>query len=130
KSAFVAAGDAAIDLWNNYITPAWEGIKAAFQAAWEFIKPIFDRVKSGFENLKTGVVAVANAIRDGVKSAFSGLADIIKAPLRVLGTFLSGLPTKVGPFEIPFAGALRDWGSKLQGLRAGGRVSGPGGPRD
>ncbi|WP_459166931.1 phage tail protein, partial [Mycobacteroides chelonae] len=126
KTAFSAVGDAAMWLWNNAIVPAWDGIKAAFSSAWDFVSGIFDKLKTGFNTAKGVIVGVANAIGDGVKSAFSGLAAIIKAPLHALGSFLAGVPSSVLGVEIPYASTLQSWGKNLQGLAGGGLVRGPG----
>lgn len=126
KANFTAVGNAAKWLWQNAIVPAWEGIKGAFGAAWDFISGIFEKLKTGFNIVKGVVLGIATAIGDGVKSAFRGLADVIKAPLRALGKFLSGIPTSVLGIDIPGADTLNRWGQNLQSLRRGGVVRGPG----
>lgn len=126
KAAFTTGAAVAKALWENGVKPAWENIKAGFQAAWKFVSPIFDKFKAGWEALKTGITAAAGAIKSGVSSAFSGLANIIKAPLRALGSFLAGIPTSIMGIDIPGADSVRSWGEKLQGLRKGGVVRGPG----
>ncbi|MCG7607084.1 tape measure protein [Mycobacterium sp. CnD-18-1] len=119
-------GEGAMWLWNNAIGPAWEGIKTAISAAWDFVSPIFDKFLSGWNTLKDGFITGAKAIGDGVRTAFNGLAGVIKAPLKGLGVLLSGIPTSVFGFEIPGASTLNSWGQSLQGLARGGVVRGPG----
>lgn len=126
KAGLEAVGEGVLWLWSNAFEPAWEKIKNGVSTAWDFIKGIFDKVKDGFNTLKRGVVGVANAIKEGIESAFSGLADIIKAPLRALGGFLSGIPDSILGVDIPGAGTLKNWGKNLQKLRRGGVVRGPG----
>ncbi|ALA46294.1 tape measure protein [Mycobacterium phage Slarp] len=126
KTAIEFVGDKMLWLWHNVFTPAWEGIKTGIGAAWDFIKGVFDKIKSGFDTLKSGVVTAAGAIKDGITKAFSGLADIIKAPLRALGSFLAGVPDSVFGVSIPGAGQIKSWGQSLQGLATGGVVRGPG----
>ncbi|MFP9048727.1 hypothetical protein, partial [Enterococcus faecalis] len=82
-------GQGALWLWNNAISPAWEGIKTAISAAWRFVSPILDKFSEGWDALKSGISGASSAIKDAVTSAFSGLAAVIKAPLKVLGTFLA-----------------------------------------
>lgn len=133
KKAFQIAGAVAMALWDTAVKPAWDGIKAAFTAAWDFVSPIFDKFKGAWDGLKTGISAAAGAIKDAVTSAFSGLAGIIKAPLKVLGGFMASIPSSVMGFDIPGADKINEWGRNLQGLRRGGAVrdrngflSGPG----
>ncbi|MDA2891263.1 hypothetical protein PDG61_10115 [Mycolicibacterium sp. BiH015] len=120
KTEWQLIGDGAMWLWNNAIAPAWEGIKAAFSGAWDFVSDIFDRFKSGWDVLKTGVVGAADAIKSGVKQAFSGLAEIIKAPLKALGSFLENIPTEVLGITVPGADTLNNWGKTLKELSGGG----------
>ncbi|SKZ92882.1 Putative phage tail tape measure protein TMP [Mycobacteroides abscessus subsp. massiliense] len=119
-------GQGAMWLWNNAIQPAWDGIKNAISAAWDFVSPILDKFSAGWDALKSGISSASSAIKDAVTSAFSGLAAVIKAPLKLLGTFLASIPSEVFGFQIPGADKLNSWGKSLQGFAAGGLVRGPG----
>ncbi|PVB22711.1 phage tail tape measure protein [Mycobacteroides abscessus] len=119
-------GQGAMWLWNNAIQPAWDGIKNAISAAWNFVSPILDKFSAGWDALKSGISSASSAIKDAVTSAFSGLAAVIKAPLKLLGTFLASIPSEVFGFQIPGADKLNSWGKSLQGFAAGGLVRGPG----
>lgn len=119
-------GQGAMWLWNNAIQPAWDGIKNAISAAWDFVSPILDKFSAGWDALKSGISSASSAIKDAVTSAFSGLASVIKAPLKLLGTFLASIPSEVFGFQIPGADKLNSWGKSLQGFAAGGLVRGPG----
>lgn len=119
-------GQGAMWLWNNAIQPAWDGIKNAISAAWDFVSPILDKFSAGWDALKSGISSASSAIKDAVTSAFSGLAAVIKAPLKLLGTFLTSIPSEVFGFQIPGADKLNSWGKSLQGFAAGGLVRGPG----
>ncbi|WP_079462056.1 phage tail tape measure protein, partial [Mycobacteroides abscessus] len=77
-------GQGAMWLWNNAIQPAWDGIKTAISAAWDFVSPILDKFSAGWDALKSGISSASSAIKDAVTSAFSGLAAVIKAPLKLL----------------------------------------------
>lgn len=126
KRAMDLLGQGALWLWNNAISPAWEGIKTAISAAWRFVSPILDKFSEGWDALKSGISGASSAIKDAVTSAFSGLAAVIKAPLKVLGTFLAAIPSEVFGFQIPGADKLNSWGKSLQGFAAGGMVRGAG----
>lgn len=119
-------GQGAMWLWNNAIKPAWDGIKNAISAAWDFVSPILDKFSAGWDALKSGISSASSAIKDAVTSAFSGLAAVIKAPLKLLGTFLASIPSEVFGFQIPGADKLNSWGKSLQGFSGGGLVRGPG----
>lgn len=118
--AWKLVGDAAMFLWHNAIEPVWEGIKSAFSAAWNFISPIFDKIKGGFDIVKSGILTAADAIGSGVKNAFSGLVEIIKAPLHALGSFLAAIPSSVLGIDVPGFSTIHNWGTSLQGLSEGG----------
>ncbi|SHQ63741.1 Bacteriophage tape measure protein (TMP) [Mycobacteroides abscessus subsp. bolletii] len=126
KRAMDLLGQGALWLWNNAISPAWEGIKTAISAAWNFVSPILDKFSAGWDALKSGISGASSAIKDAVTSAFSGLAAVIKAPLKVLGTFLASIPSEVFGFQVPGADKLNSWGKSLQGFAAGGMVRGAG----
>lgn len=119
-------GEGAMWLWNNAIKPAWDGIRNAISAAWDFVSPILDKFQAGWDSLKSGISGAASAIKDAVTSAFSGLAAVIKAPLKILGGFLSAIPDKIFTFDVPGADKLNQWGKSLQGFSGGGPVRGPG----
>lgn len=120
KAAWEVAGAGAMYLWKTVIEPVWEGIKSAFQSAWDFISPIFDRLKAGWDSLSGKVTDVAKAMGDGIRGAFDGVVDIIKAPLHALGDFLAGIPGEVLGVPIPGIDVVHGWGTSLQGLSEGG----------
>lgn len=109
-------------LWHTILEPAWEAIKAGFNTVKEFLSPIWDAIKGGLE----GVGTVASKIAEGIKTAWSGIAEVFKVPLHALGTFLANIPGAVLGVEIPGIDTIHDWGKKLQGLRTGGVIRGPG----
>jgi tape measure domain-containing protein len=94
----------------------WEAMKTAVTATWTGIKWVFDQIGSGLNFLGD----IASKIGGGFRSALSGLADLLKSPLHLLGRFLSMLPRSVFGIEIPGVSTLHDWGGTLQGLRSGG----------
>lgn len=122
KAGFQGIGDIASWLWNNAIVPAFDGIKSAISAAWDFLKPIFDFIGKGID----GIGSIASSVAGGIKAAFSGVVDVLKAPVRYIGQLLQKIPEKIGPFTVPGASSLRSWGQSLQALRSGGIVRGPG----
>jgi TP901 family phage tail tape measure protein len=122
KIALHVIGDAATWLWHTIFEPVWEGIKAGWDTLMKFLQPIFDIFKSGME----GIGTVASKIADGIRSAWSGLVDVFKAPLHALGSFLASIPGEIFGVEVPFISGIHDWGTKLQGLRTGGVIQGPG----
>lgn len=68
-------------LWNSVITPAWNGIKAAINVVWVFVR---DRV---FSPMRDGIGRVGDAFdagKDAIKTAWDGIKDAAKAPVRFL----------------------------------------------
>lgn len=113
-----AVGDAALWLWNNAIKPAWESIQGAIEKVWNFVKPIFGKIGDAFRTMGD----VAGRIGGAIKDAFSGVVDVIKAPIHAIGRLLASLPDSILGVDIPGVGAIKSWGQTLQGLRDGGPV--------
>ncbi|AMS03584.1 tail length tape measure protein [Gordonia phage Emalyn] len=124
KAAIQVVGDAALWLWNNAITPAWEGIKSAITTVWNIVKPIFENIGKGFKVMGD----IATKVGDAMKNAFSGVVDIIKAPLHAIGGLLAKLPGSIMGVDIPGVSTIKEWGQTLQSLRSGGYINAaPGG---
>ena len=127
SAAFHKVGDAAMWLWNNAIVPAWEGIKSAVSAGWEFIKGIFETMKGGFQGVADFIKGVWNGIGGAISGALDGAINALKGPLHTIGRVLASMPQSVFGVDIPGAEAAKSFGEKLQALRTGGKVRGPGG---
>ncbi|WP_378735533.1 hypothetical protein [Nocardia brasiliensis] len=108
---------------DNVVVPVTKGIGTAISFAWEnVVSPIFDKLKTGI-----GLVGDAFGAAGGViKTMWGGIADILRPAVHFLGNILAGVPSKIGPIEIPGAGAAQDLGKKMQAFRNGGPVSGAG----
>lgn len=119
-TAFTKVGEVASWLYNEAIRPAWDGIKSAVSSVWEAIQPIFGKIGEGME----AIGSIASSVASGIKAAFSGVVDVLKAPIRYIGQLLTRIPAKVGPFNVPGAASLNSWGETLQALRSGGVVAG------
>lgn len=115
-------GEGVTWLWQTILQPAWEGIKAGFTAVWTTLSPIFDNIGKGIQT----VGDIASTIASSIKTAWDGISEVFKVPLRALGGFLASIPDNIMGIDIPFIGEVHDWGQKLQGLRSGGVISGPG----
>lgn len=129
KSAAGSAADWITKKWGM-LGDWWDGFTArigeGWRAAGDFFKKIynasfgkvFDKMGSSIDGLK----GLFNNFGSAARAAFSGLADLIKAPLHALGRFMTTLPGKIMGVSIPFISGLHNWGAQLQGLRAGGAV--------
>ncbi|MBF6135879.1 hypothetical protein IU501_23080 [Nocardia otitidiscaviarum] len=108
---------------DNVVTPVFDGIGTAISFAWDnVVSPIFDKIKTGI-----GLVGDAFGAAGGViKTMWGGIADILRPAVHFLGNILAGVPSSIGPIEIPGAGAAQDLGKKMQAFRNGGPVSGAG----
>lgn len=120
KGGFETAGNAATWLYENAIRPAWNGIQSAISSVWDFLQPIFGKIGDGMN----GIGSIASSVAEGIRSAFAGVVDVLKAPVRYVGSLLTRIPAKVGPFNVPGAASLNEWGASLQALRSGGVVAG------
>lgn len=113
-----AVGDAALWLWNNAIKPAWDLIQGAIEKVWNFVKPIFGKIGEAFRTMGD----IASKIGGAIKDAFSGVVDVIKAPIHAIGRLLAALPDSILGVDIPGVGAIKSFGQTMQGLRDGGPV--------
>lgn len=129
KTAAGSAADWITKKWGM-LGDWWDGFTARIREGWraagDFFKKIynasfgkvFDKMGSSIDGLK----GLFNNFGSAARAAFSGLADLIKAPLHALGRFMTTLPGKIMGVSIPFISGLHNWGAQLQGLRAGGAV--------
>jgi phage-related protein len=65
----------------------WNAISSAVSTAWNAISVVFGYIKGGIDTL----AGAWTAIKDGVSSAFTGLADLIKAPFSSAFSFIKSL---------------------------------------
>ncbi|AWY05199.1 tape measure protein [Gordonia phage Margaret] len=111
-------GDKVNWLWQNVMVPAWEGIQTAIKKVWDFIKPILDNIGKGIQ----AVGDIAAKVGDAMRSAFSGVVDVLKVPVHFVGGLLADIPTSILGIDIPGADTIKSWGQTLQGLASGGTI--------
>ncbi|GAA4758779.1 tape measure protein [Gordonia alkaliphila] len=84
-------GEGAMWLWNSAIVPAWNGIKAAFQIAADFIGGVVESIKQFFQ----GVADKAGQVKDWIVEKWDALVGFFTSlPGRVtsaLGSLWDGL---------------------------------------
>lgn len=112
-------GDKAMWLWQNVMIPAWDAIKNAISAVWNFIRPILDNIGKGIH----AVGEIAAKVGDAMRNAFNGVVDVLKTPIHAVGKLLASIPDKVLGISIPGASTIKSWGETLQSLRVGGVVN-------
>lgn len=120
KAGVQAIGDVANWLYHNAILPAFDGVRSAISGAWDAVRPILGWIGDGIGALGS----IASTVGDAMRTAFSGVVDILKAPARAIGGLLVKLPTKILGVDLPGVGQLHEWGASLQALRTGGVVAG------
>jgi hypothetical protein len=122
-----------------------DGIKNAWTTAWtaigDFVKSVFDGVKSAVDSFVSGVNALWQKLVDAAKAAASGVADLFSKALSTvndgftkLSEFVSGIFEKIVNAAKSVASAISSItggsgsgsGENLQGFAGGGRVVGPG----
>ena len=119
KAGIDTIGNVVNWLWNEVMVPAWNGIKSAIETVWNFIKPILDNIGKGIQAVGT----IATKVGDAMRNAFSGVVDVLKSPIHMVGKLLASLPGSVMGFDIPGVSTIKSWGETLQNLRTGGVVN-------
>ncbi|GGM55435.1 hypothetical protein GCM10012275_28200 [Longimycelium tulufanense] len=125
KQGLQFVGDKFQWLWDNIVQPVWNFIKSATQAAWDFMSPVFDAIKTGI-----GFVADAfDLAKKAIEIAWNAIQEVAKAPVRfIVNTvydenirpLFNTVAEKLGvEFRLP---------EKRVNFATGGFVSGPGGP--
>ncbi|WP_322767685.1 hypothetical protein [Frankia sp. Cr1] len=105
-------------------TAAWNGIHDSGVAIWNVIKDFFTGALDGFKNFFQRAV-------DGIKDVWNGLKEVLSIPVRfyVNTIYNKGIRwawnNTVARIGIPELPELH-----VDGLKTGGPVRGPGGPRD
>ncbi len=119
KAGVTLLGDGFTWFRDTVITPVFDTVGSVIQGTWDkVVSPVFDKVKSGVE-----IVGEAfGKAGETVKSAWSGMADILRPAIHALGGLLVKVPLKIGPWEIPGAGIAQDLGNAMQAFATGGVV--------
>ncbi|AYR03174.1 tape measure protein [Gordonia phage Octobien14] len=107
----------------------WEAFVKALKIVGEAFKGAFKLLTGDFEGFKKAmgsISTVAGQVGEGIKKAFSGVVDVIKAPVRLIGRLLQKIPTSIAGFKIKGAQSLHDWGESLARLSVGGSAAGAG----
>src|SRR5699024_6580512 len=97
ETALAALGQWFTWLWQDIIVPAWNGIWCAIQAAWTFIKPIFDFIVNAivnylivyFQVLWTFVQVAWKGIQIAIKIAWSIIQVIFNAIVAFVNNVLA-----------------------------------------
>lgn len=122
KLAIGILGDAFTWWWQNIVTPVFEGAKSVISGWWSGVSTVFDTVKSAIGTVGEAFSAAG--------SVMSGIWDTVVSAMRpavhTIGRLLADIPTTIGPWEIPGAGAAVALGNKLLTFRSGGLALGPG----
>lgn len=92
----------------------------AFKTIWDAtLAPLFDALAGAARKLKP----VFRAVADSLKSFFAPVLEVLRAPIHKLGELLAKIPTKIGPFRVPGATLVNQWGQQLQQFSAGGQIT-------
>ncbi|QNJ57072.1 tail length tape measure protein [Gordonia phage Rabbitrun] len=110
------------------------GVFSGLGKAWD---KVWGWIKKGAENMGS----LFKRIAEGISKAFSGIANVLKTPIHLVGKLLSAMGNlKILGKNLPGSDGLRSVGDRLQKLRVGGEVPagvdaqgwlfGPGGSRE
>lgn len=91
-----------------------------FQSIWDAtLAPLFDALAGAARNLKP----VFRAVAESLKSFFTPVLEVLRAPIHKLGELLAKIPAKIGPFRVPGATLINQWGQQLQQFSTGGQIT-------
>ncbi|MDG3012454.1 transglycosylase SLT domain-containing protein [Rhodococcus sp. D2-41] len=113
-------------LYDNVVKPVWDKISSAIDLAWNrVIKPAWDALKDGM----TGVGSVMHSVADTIGRIWDGILNTIRNAVRTVGGLLKKVPGFIPGSDKAhdLGNALVDWANKKA---SGGKIVGPGGPRD
>lgn len=122
KAGIALLGDAVTWWWQSVVTPAFDAVGSVVSLWWGGVEIIFDKVKSGI-GLVGDAFSAAGRIMSGI---WDGVVAAMRPAVHAIGSVLSKVPTKIGPIEIPGAGAAQSLGTQLQAFQGGGLFQGRG----
>lgn len=120
-----AIGDIFTWLKDNVFGPVFGFIGDKVTSTWALLSPVFDFMMAAADKIGGAFSKMGEII----KSAWDGILGGIRTVVHFIGDLLTKIPEKLGPIEIPGAGAANDLGEKLKAFRNGGLFRGRGGPR-
>jgi TP901 family phage tail tape measure protein len=110
-------------LWSHAQT-VWNGISSAVSVAWGAIQTVFGYIRGGIDTL----IGAFNTVKSGVTTAFSGVAEVIKAPFVAAFNFIKSIwNNTVGGFGFDVPDWIPGIGGKsfkIPEMHTGGLVPG------
>ncbi len=119
KTGVGVLGDSFTWFNESVVSPAMSAVGSAVSTAYDNV------ISPTFELMKTGIGWVGDAFSATgtlIGKVFDGVVGVIRIPVHALGELLAGVPTSIGPVEIPGAGVARDLGERLKKFRQGGTI--------
>lgn len=103
RSGVSTAFNAARTLVVNAVSRMREGVRNGFTAMLDFVRNIPSRIMGIFSNIGSLLLnsgkALIGGFTEGIRNAFSGAVDAVKAGVQKVRNFLPFSPAKEGPFS-------------------------------
>lgn len=152
KSAALAVWDFLVSDWMtqlNAIKSAWDTVSSAISGAWDTFwnglkstaKSVWDDITSGIGGFASGVESAFTKLVSDVSGIWTGIENVFSTPVNFIIRIWNDVAGAIGLPKINTttgsqgastaeAGTAASNNAGVHGLAGGGRVVGPGGPRE
>lgn len=131
-SMFTNIGTTLMNVYNEWIKPAWDAIVDVFQSAWKsYLKPIFEKIVSFFGKLGDCISAIWNNFLSPIvnylvktfgpilTNIFSAVGDVFKTVFSIVGDVVGGILDALGGLLDFITGVFTgDWEKAWNGIKS------------
>ena len=130
-SMFTNIGTTLMNVYNEWIKPAWDAIVDVFQSAWKsYLKPIFEKIVSFFGKLGDCISAIWNNFLSPIvnylvktfgpilTNIFSAVGGVFKTVFSIIGDVVGGILDALGGLLDFITGVFTgDWEKAWNGIK-------------
>lgn len=131
-SMFTNIGTTLMNVYNEWIKPAWDAIVDVFQSAWKsYLKPIFEKIVSFFGKLGDCISAIWNNFLSPIvnylvktfgpilTNIFSAVGGVFKTVFSIVGDVVGGILDALGGLLDFITGVFTgDWEKAWNGIKS------------
>lgn len=131
-SMFTNIGTTLMNVYNEWIKPAWDAIVDVFQSAWKsYLKPIFEKIVSFFGKLGDCISAIWNNFLSPIvnylvktfgpilTNIFSAVGGVFKTVFSIVGDVVCGILDALGGLLDFITGVFTgDWEKAWNGIKS------------